>query len=401
MGEGISISDSIAWAKPEDVGMSRERLALLGERFEADIADGSLPGAVILVARKGRVVHYKAYGRRDPTSPDAMQHDTIFRIYSMTKPITSVAAMMLVEDGRLDLATPVSHYLPAFAEMKVHTVRDGKPAYVPLARPITVHDLLRHTSGLSLDFFETDTVGPLYREANTSLRTRTNAEQAAVLAGLPLASQPGERFVYGRSTEILGHIIELVTGETIADHLQARILWPLGMMETGFHVPPDYAHRLAGGHAVDPDTGEPASFIDVTQEVPLQASGGGLASTAADYARFLHMILSGGTLDGRRILSPATLAFMMSDHLAPHVGNNLDILPEGYGFGLGFAVRRGSGIAPFPGSPGDCWWEGIAGTSFFIDPAQQLYAVLMVQAPGRRESYRRMFRSLVYAALTG
>jgi CubicO group peptidase (beta-lactamase class C family) len=399
MSDGIPISDSIAWAKPEDVGMSRERLARLGERLEADIADGSLPGAVALVARKGRIVHYKAYGRRDPSSPDPMQHDTIFRIYSMTKPITSVAAMMLVEDGRLDLATPITRWLPAFGKTKVHCVRDDRVEYVPLARPITVHDLLRHTSGMTLDWLERDTVGPIYAQNDSARRSRTNAEQAALLAGLPLACQPGERFVYGRSTDVLGHIMELVTGERLGDHLQARVLWPLGMMETGFHVPRDFAHRMAGGHPVDPDTGEAVSLLDLTQEVPLQAGGGGLASTAADYARFLHMIVSGGTLDGFRILSPATLAFMMSDHLAPEVGNNLDILPEGYGFGLGFAVRRDGGIAPFPGSPGDCWWEGVAGTSFFVDPAQQLYAILMVQAPGRREHYRRLFRNLVYAAV--
>lgn len=399
MSDGISISDTIAWAKPEDVGMSRDRLARLGERFEADIADGSLPGAVALVARQGRIVHYKAYGKRDPASPDPMQLDTVFRIYSMTKPITSVAAMMLVEEGRLDLATPISRYLPAFADMKVHALRDGRVEYAPVARPITVHDLLRHTSGLAVDFLETATVGPLYLAKNTTLRSRTNAEQAAVLADLPLACQPGERFVYGRSTDILGHVIELITGDKLGDHLQARILWPLGMMETGFHVPREFVGRLAGGHPVDPDTGAAASFLDLTEEVPLQSGGGGLASTAADYARFLHMIVNGGTLDGFRILSPATLDFMMSDHLAPEVGNNLDILPEGYGFGLGFAVRRAYGIAPFPGSPGDCWWEGLAGTSFFIDPVKQLYAILMVQAPGRREHYRRLFRNLVYAAV--
>ena len=398
MSDGISISDSIAWAKPEDVGMSRERLAGLGERLEADIADGGLPGAVALVARRGRIVHYKAYGRRDPASPDPMQRDTIFRIYSMTKPITSVAAMMLVEEGRLDLAAPVSRWLPDFAEMQVFA---GEGRTVSAARPITIHDLLRHTSGLALDFFEPGTVGPLYARHQTGRRDRTNAEQAALVASLPLACQPGERFVYGRSTDVLGHVIELVTGETIDEHLRTRVLWPLGMMETGFHVPADFAHRIAGGHPADPDTGTPASFIDLTEEVPLKAAGGGLASTAADYARFLHMILNGGALDGRRLLSPATLAFMMSDHLAAMVGNNLDILPEGYGFGLGFAVRRETGIAPFPGSPGDCWWEGIAGTSFFVDPAQQLYAILMLQAPGRREHYRRMFRNLVYAAVTG
>ena len=400
MSDGISISDTIAWAKPEDVGMCRDRLQRLGERLEADIAEGDLPGAVALVARRGRIVHYKAYGRRDPRGPDPMQRDTIFRIYSMTKPITSVAAMMLVEEGRLDLAAPLSHYLPAFADMTVHALQeDGESAWVPLARPIIIHDLLRHTSGLTLDWLEQATVGPLYAQADTASRGRTNAEQAALLAELPLACQPGERFVYGRSTDVLGHVIELVTGEAIGDHLQARVLWPLGMMETGFHLPADYAHRLAGGHATDPDTGTAVGFIDPTEPVPLQAAGGGLVSTAADYARFLHMIVNGGTLDGFRILSPATLAFMMSDHLAPEVGNNLDILPEGYGFGLGFAVRRERGIAPFPGSPGDCWWEGVAGTSFFVDPALQLYAILMVQAPGRREHYRRLFRNLVYAAV--
>ncbi|TDR94701.1 serine hydrolase domain-containing protein [Enterovirga rhinocerotis] len=397
MSDGISISDSIAWAKPEDVGMSRDRLARMGERLEADIADGSLPGAVALVARRGRVVHYKAYGRRDPAHPDPMQRDTIFRIYSMTKPITSVAAMMLVEEGRLDLAAPVSQYLPDFARMQVYA---GEGRTVPAKRTITIHDLLRHTSGMTLDWGERDTTGPIYQKNDTARRSRTNAEQAALLASLPLACQPGERFVYGRSTDVLGHVIEVITGEPIAEHLRARVLWPLGMMETGFHVPADFAHRIAGGHPIDPDTRAKTSFIDLTENPPLQMAGGGMASTTADYARFLHMILNGGTLDGVRLLSPATLAFMMSDHLAPDVGNNLDILPEGYGFGLGFAVRRGGGIAPFPGSPGDCFWEGIAGTSFWIDPALQLYAILMVQAPGRRERYRRMFRSLVYAAVT-
>lgn len=394
--EARNISDTIAWARPEDVGMSRERLARIGARFEADIADGTLPGAVALVARRGRIVHFKAHGRRDLARDEPMQLDTIFRLYSMTKPIVSVALMMLVEEGRLALSDALSAHIPAFSEMMVAEAGGG----VPAARPITVHDLLRHTSGLTYEWLVPGPVTDAYVAAGAGRRSQSNADQAGVLAGLPLLNHPGTAWDYGRSTDVLGRLIELSTGETLGEALRSRFFEPLGMMETGFHVPAEYHGRLAEALPVDPDTGEAVELLGVTRPPRLENGGGGLVSTAADYARFLHMIASGGTLDGQRLLSPATLAYMMSDHLAPEVRIGSDLLPAGYGFGLGFAVRRGRGEAPFPGSPGDAYWLGLAGTNFWYDPVVQLYAVLMVQAPGRRDRYRDAFRNLVYAALT-
>jgi CubicO group peptidase (beta-lactamase class C family) len=383
-------------AKPEDVGMSRERLGRIGAALEAEIQQGLLPGAVALVARRGRVVHFKAYGRRDPAAADPMQLDTLFRIYSMTKPIVSVALMMLVEEGRLRLGDPLSRYIPDFAEMQVGA---GAGA-VQAARPITIQDLLRHTSGLTYEWLVPGPVTDAYVEAGAARRSQSNEQQAAVLAGLPLLSQPGTAWDYGRSTDVLGRVVEILSGQTLGAALRSRVFEPLGMMETGFHVPAAYHERLAGAFPVDPETGGAVELLAVTRPPRLENGGGGLVSTASDYARFLHMIACGGTLDGRRLLSPATLSYMMSDHLAPDlpVGSR-ELLPEGYGFGLGFAVRRVTGMAPFPGSPGDAYWLGQAGTSFWYDPAEQLYAVLMVQAPGRRDHYRDTFRALVYGAL--
>ncbi len=395
------IPDTIAWARPEDVGMSRERLGRIGDVLEADIGRGLLPGAVALVARRGRIVHFKAYGRRDPAVDDPMALDTIFRIYSMTKPIVSVAAMMLVEEGRLGLADPLSAYIPAFGSVKVAEVADGRVVgLVAPRRPITIQDLLRHTSGLTYEWLDEGPVGRLYGEAGLGRRHATNAEQAETVAGLPLVCQPGERWEYSRSTDVLGRVIEVVTGQALGPHLDAALLEPLGMMETGFHVPDAFHGRIAEPHPTDPETGEPVHLLDLRKVSAFESGGGGLASTAGDYARFLHMIASGGTLDGARLLSPATLAFLMSDHLAPEVEVNSDLLPPGYGFGLGFAVRRARGLSPFPGSIGDAYWEGLAGTTFWIDPAEQLYALLMIQAPDRREHSRRALRQLVYGAVT-
>lgn len=394
--EDHAISDSIAWARPEDVGMSRERLARIGALLERDIAGGMLPGAVALVARRGRIVHFKAHGRRDPARDDPMQLDTVFRLYSMTKPIVSVALMMLVEEGRLSLGDPLSAHIPAFAEMRV-----AEPGgSVPADRPITVHDLLRHTSGLTYEWLVPGPVTDAYVAAGAGRRSQANAEQATLLAGLPLLSHPGTAWDYGRSTDVVGRLVELLTGATLGEALRTRIFEPLGMMETGFHVPAAYHGRLAEAFPVDPETGEPVELLGVTRPPRLENGGGGLVSTAADYARFLHMVASGGTLDGTRLLSPATLAFMMADHLGPDVRIGSDLLPPGYGFGLGFAIRRARGGAPFPGSAGDAYWLGLAGTSFWYDPAEQLYAILMVQAPGRRDRYRDAFRNLVYGALT-
>jgi CubicO group peptidase (beta-lactamase class C family) len=397
-GAGMT-TDSIAFAKPEDVGISRERLAMMSEVLKRDVEAGKLPGAVTLVGRHGRIVHFKAIGSRDPASGAPMELDAIFRIYSMTKPIVSIAVMQLVEEGLLRLSDPLAAYLPAFAEMRVFDPASG-PDGVPAARPITIHDLLRHTSGLTYEFMAPDALAGAYVNAQVSRYDQSNAEQSAALARLPLIAHPGARWDYGRSTDVLGRVIEVVTGQTLGQALEERVLAPLAMVDTGFRLPPEKLARLAEPFATDPDSGAKVGLLDLTRDIVLENGGGGLVSTAADYARFMHMLGSGGSFEGTRIIGPKTLAFMASDHLGPEVSIGSDLLPPGYGFGLGFAVRRAAGLAPFPGSAGDVYWEGIAGTTFWIDPSEGLYALLMIQAPGRREHYRRTFRSLVYAALT-
>jgi CubicO group peptidase (beta-lactamase class C family) len=395
----MTATDTIALARPEDVGLSRDRLGRLGDLIQADIEKGLVPGAVTVVARRGKVVHFKAYGRRDPGRDDPMERDTIFRIYSMTKPIVSVALMMLVEEGRLLLSDPLSAFVPEFADVRVRVERDGGVELVPPLRPITVHDLLRHTSGLTYEWMDDGPVQTMYADAQAGLRSRSNAEQATTLAGLPLVAHPGAEWNYSRSTDLAGRVVEVVTGLSLGVALRSRLLEPLGMMETGFSVPQPYMGRLAEAFPTDPESGEPQVLLDVGKSVAMENGGGGLASTASDYARFLHMLSSGGTLDGVRFLSPRTLAYMTSDHLAPEVTIVPDILPEGYGFGLGFAVRRQDGVASFPGSAGDYYWEGLGGTSFWVDPREELHALIMVQAPGRREHYRRLMRQVVYGAL--
>ena len=393
------MSDTIAWAKPEDVGMSRERLARIGEVITADVENGLVPGAVTVVARRGRIVHFRAYGRRDPARDEPMERDAIFRIYSMTKPLVSVALMMLVEEGRLLLSDPLDTFVPEFAGVKVRVERDGKVELVAPARPITVHDLLRHTSGLTYEWMDDGPVQKAYADAHPDRRTLGNAEQAALLASLPLVAHPGAEWNYSRSTDLVGRVIEVATGLSLGVALRTRLFEPLGMMETGFVVPPAYQARIAEPYPTDPETGEPQSLLDVAEDVAMENGGGGLASTAADYARFLHMLVSGGQLDGVRVLSPRTLAYMTADHLGPEIRIMPDILPDGYGFGLGFAVRRQEGIVSFPGSTGDYYWEGLGGTSFWVDPREELYGLIMVQAPNRREHYRRIMRQLVYGAI--
>ncbi len=390
----MPVSDNIALAKPEDVGFSRERLGRLTDVLERDIEAGLIPGCVVLVARRGRVVLFKALGRLGPGEGAApMERDSVFRLYSMTKPVVSVAAMMLAEEGRLAVGDPVSRYLPEYADLTVG------PDRTPAARVVRVQDLLRHTSGLTYEWMDDGPVHRLYAEARVGRRSYTNAEQAAALARLPLVAEPGTEFQYSHSTDVLGRVVEVVSGQTLGRHLRERVFEPLGMLETGFRVPPEFASRLAEPFDPDPETGEAVRLLDVRAEVASESGGGGLCGTAPDYNRFLHMLSAGGTLDGVRLLGPRTIAYMTADHLGPAIRIAGDLLPEGYGFGLGFAVRRGDGIAPFAGTAGDYYWEGLAGTSFWVDPGQELYGLTMVQAPGRREHYRRLTRQMVYGAI--
>ncbi len=385
-------------ATPEEVGFSSERLAKLSEVLRGNIGRGHIPGAVALIARRNRVIYHESFGARDPESREPIKHDAIFRIYSMTKPIVSVATMMLWEEGKFLLNEPVSKYIPEFGGQRVLVTRAGTVDHVPVERDATIQDLLRHTSGLTYEFRGEGPVQKAYMDAKIYRRSQNNADQVGMLAKLPLMHQPGARWEYSRSTDVLGRLIEVVSGRTLGEFIDARIAQPLGMTDSAFHVPSAHHGRLAQGFAKDPEAGTDVQLLEVRERPKFESGGGGMVATTMDYARFLQMMLDGGTLDGKRLLSRTTVDFMTADHLGPVTGSP-DLLTPGYGFGLGFAVRKERGVAPVPGAIGQYYWSGAAGTSFWVDPAERLYAVLMIQAPGQREHYRVLFRDMVYAAI--
>jgi len=382
---------------PEDIGLSSPALARLGKVLSNEVASGRVPGAVALIARRGRIAYFESFGRRDPAGGAPMARESIFRIYSMTKPIVSVAAMMLWEEGRFLLSDPIAKYLPELADPKVAVQRGAEIELVPQARPITIQDLLRHTSGLTYEFRGGGPVHKMYMAAKIYNRHQSNADQVAALSKLPLLYQPGSMWEYSRSTDVLGRLIEVLSGGTLGDYLQRSILAPLGMIDTAFHVPVSDHARLAEAFAKDPDSGAAVQLINVKDAPQFESGGGGLVSTAGDYARFLQMLLNNGRLDGVRLLSRKTVELMTADHLGPITGAP-DLLLPGYGFGLGFAVRLQAGISHVPGSIGQYFWGGLAGTTFWVDPAEQLFAIMLIQAPGQRDYYRTLFRDLVYAA---
>ena len=385
--------------QPEDVGLSSAALGRLSAAIESRVASGHLPGAVALVARHGKVAYHQAFGARDPANGAPMATDSIFRIYSMTKPIVSVGVMMLWEEGRLLLSDPIEKYLPAFASPKVGVIEGGTMRQVAANRSITVQDLLRHTSGLTYEFRGTTPVHKAYMDAKVARLRQTNEDQVAALGALPLLHQPGTQWEYSRSTDVLGRLIEVISGQTLGAFLNERICGPLGMTDAAFSVPEKYHDRIAEPFAKDPDTNTNVSLLDVKRTALFESGGGGMVATTMDYARFCAMLLNNGRLDGTTYLGRKTLEFMTSDHLGSIPGNP-DILPPGHGFGMGFAVRTSTGLAPFPGSIGNYYWSGAAGTSFWVDPSERLFAVLMIQAPVQREHYRLLFRDLVYAAIS-
>jgi len=386
-------------AKPEKLGLSSLRLQKMSDAFKRETDKGTVPGVTIMVARRGQVGWFDAIGRQNPAGSAPMAHDSIFRIFSMTKPIVSVAIMTLFEDGHLLLTDPVAKYIPEFSDLKVGVETNGKLELVPLARPMTVQDLLRHTSGLTYDHTGNGPVHQMYKDSRLRSRKITNAEHATILAGIPLICQPGAEWNYSRSTDILGRIVEVISGQTLGAFLTERILAPLQMTETGFHTSVDNSGRLAEPFETDPWSGESVKLFDMTEKPGMESGGGGLVSTTMDYARFCQMLLNGGTLDGVRILGRKTLGLMASNHLTPDIKLNGGMLAPGHGFGLGFAVRTDEGLAPYPGSAGQFYWSGIAGTFFWIDPKEDLFAVMMSQGPGQREYMRTLVRGLVYAAV--
>ncbi|WP_439517904.1 serine hydrolase domain-containing protein [Hydrogenophaga sp.] len=387
-------------ATPADVGMSPERTQGIVQALQRDVDSGRLPGASVLVSRRGRVVLDAAVGLLDPARNVPMGTDAIFRIYSMTKPIVSLAALMLVEQGRLLLGDPVGKYVPGFLHQQVAVSTLQGIDLVPAARPSTVQDLLRHTAGLTYEFTGNGHVNQLYSQAGLGDRQQTNAELCERLAALPLAHHPGTTWAYSRATDVLGRVIEVITGQPLGAFLREAILQPLGMNDTAFFVPPEQHHRIAEAFEHDPDGGTQMPMHDPREVPALEMGGGGLMSTLHDYARFLQCLCNGGELDGQRLLSPCTLAWMTADHLGSAIDHaNNPLLPPGHGFGLGFAVRTEAGVAPVPGSLGTYHWSGIGGTHFFVDPAQELFAIFMAQAPNQRIHYRSVMRGLVYGAL--
>ncbi len=402
-------------ASPGSLGFSAERLTRIAKMFQSDVDKGDLPGAVVLLARNGKVFYFEAIGYQDRAKRLPMKTDSIFRIASMTKPVTSVAIMMLAEEGKIDLLAPVSQYLPEFKDVKVGVEKldpaTGKPALSLEApqRPMTVQDLLRHTSGLVYGPFGTSLVHQAYNQANLFDSSQTLAEFVTKLSKLPLAHQPGTVWEYGMSIDVLGRIVEVASGMSFDRFIAERITRPLGMRDTAFYLTPAQALRAAEPQ-LDPATGRPVAALpniqDLTKEKQKWISGGGgLLSTASDYARFCQMLLNGGELDGVRLLSPKTIAIMTSDQLPPGIQRSgyEDLAPTlelGQSFGLGFAVRTEAGSNPLPGSVGYYFWAGIAGTYFWVDPQEKLEVVLMVQMPFAESGhYRRALRELVYGAL--
>lgn len=381
-------------AAPTDIALNPQRTQQLVHVLQDSVDREHIPGAVVLVARQGRIGLFEAVGQQDPAAGTPMRTDSIFRIYSMTKPLVSVAVMMLVERGRLLISDPVSRWLPEYDGQPVL----GKAGLVPAWQTPTVQDLLRHTAGLTYEFLGDSPVQREYDKERIGSRHRNNQDFSRTLAGIPLMFQPRSCWAYSRATDVLGRLVEVVSGQTLGQFLQQEIFEPLDMVDTGFAVPPAQQQRIVEPFGHDPDGGVPMKLFDPREVPAMESGGGGLMSTAMDYARFLQCLLSGGELNGHRLLSRHTLAFMTADHLGD-IPIDGTLLPPGHGFGLGFAVRRAAGESPVPGSVGTYHWSGIGGTSFFVDPAQDLYALLLTQAPNQRDHYRQLFRNLVYAAL--
>jgi CubicO group peptidase (beta-lactamase class C family) len=400
-------------AAPEDVGMSSERLARLDATMHRYVDRGKLPGVQTLVSRHGQLVHHDCYGMADVEGGRPVEPETIYRIYSMTKPLTSVALMMLYEEGAFLLENPVSRFLPEFADVRVW---DGgtqdAPVTRPPVRPVTVHDVLTHLSGLTYGFHHHHPVDAMYRAqglGDFSLPSYDLREGMARLASLPLLFDPGSRWNYSMSTDVCGGLVEAITGETLDEVLTSRILEPLGMVDTAFHAPesdlgrccPLYTRSSSGGlHRLwEPETMvRPPTFL---------SGGGGLVGTGPDYLRFCHALLAGGALDGVRVLGPRTLAYMASNHLpGGRLLNEMgqatfsETAMEGTGFGLGFSVIESPQAVQALCSPGEYGWGGAASTAFWVDPAEGICVVFMTQLlPSDTYPIRRQLRAGVYQSI--
>ena len=388
--------------KPEALGFSSERLARIDKALKVHIEKGVIPGATILIGRQGKIAYFKTYGLQDKDGGVPMKKDTIFHLYSMSKPITAVAAMMLWEEGKFLLSDPVSKFLPELKGLKVGVEKKdpqtGDPTLelVPCNREMTIQDLLRHTSGMIYESpgFGKSLVQQKWEDAKIWDENETLSEATTKLSKLPLLFQPGTQWNYSRSNALLGRVIEVISGKTFDQYLEERIFKPLGMKDCGFWVKPENQNRTA----------KAKDMSDITKPPKLLAGGEGMVGTTMDYARFAQMLLNGGHLDGVRILGPKTVAYMASDHLGsipPVPGVSAFLVPPGRSYGLGFGIRMTSGIVSSAGSVGDYNWGGYAGTAFWMDPKENMFVVFMINdmVIGPSGYYGSLIRDLVYQAM--
>jgi CubicO group peptidase (beta-lactamase class C family) len=398
--------------KPEDVGLCGARLARIDAWRDALVRDNKLAGATTLVMRRGQVAHLGCSGLADMARGTAMAPDSILRIYSMTKPLTSVAIMMLYEEGRFQLDDPITRFLPCFRDMRVFTGGSrGSHESVPAERDITFRDLLTHTSGLTYGFMQATMVDAMYRDRDVDFQTsdRTLGEVVDTAASLPLLTQPGQAWNYSIATDVLGHLVAIISGQDFGDYLRQRVIAPLGMVDTGFHVPAEKLPRFAACYRRGED-GRPALVDDPRdsrfgRSGRIASGGGGLVSTVGDYARFCRFLLNKGELDGVRLLGRKTVELMMSNHLrgdmaAMGQARFSESTYEGIGFGLGFSVMLDPARAQILGTPGECAWGGAASTAFWVDPAEEMAVILLTQLiPSSTYPLRRELRVLSYQAV--
>jgi len=396
-------SATVELGPPPDAVLSREKLSPIDDFLNDEIASGKIPGAIVLIQHHGQPVYFKCFGKRDVEKGTPMTADTIFPIHSVTKTITSAAAMMLVDQGKIALDDPVSKYIPSFAGMKVGVERKddtGRPVLdlTPLRRPITIEDLLLHTSGLTYGFYGEGLVKAAYD--GIYLGDFDNAEFVERLAKLPLAEQPRTLWDYGHSTDVLGRVVEVVSGQSLYRFEKTHLLDPLGMTSTKFFLT-DPAERARYAQPLAKDRHVERNSLDVTR---WESGGGGMVSTISDFARYAQMLLNGGMLDGKTYLSPATFAATTSDHIGPGSGvaRNYFYYPgDGFGFGYGFGIRTepGNAVPPPPGSLGEIKWDGATGVYFVVDRAQDMFFVLMENSPSERMHVQVTLKKIIYDAL--
>jgi CubicO group peptidase (beta-lactamase class C family) len=410
-GVSLAAEDPLPRARPESLGMSSEKLERIGQVLRAEVEQGRMAGMVVGIARKGRLVYHEAIGYLDKPANVPMPKDAIFSIASMTKPMTTVGAMMLHEEAKLMLMDPVGKYFPQLMNNRVAVMRKDSTGAevidsVPARRPMTIQDLMRHTAGISYGGRGNTALHKQYPQSSNSSGRAFNANDFIdKLGSLPLFFHPGTTWDYSLSVDVLGLTVEKISGQTLGQFLDARLFKPLGMKDTHFLIPPDKARRYAKALPNNPDTGKPQTMPDNTKPTLFECGGGCAVSTVADYMRFAQMMLNKGRLGDTRVLSRKTVEYMTSDHLDASMQNNMtaaDPSRAGYGFGLGFAVRREPGVSGVATSVGEYSWGGAFGTNFWVDPKEELVVVYLAHNPGSidlRRHYRQTLGALVYSAL--